>query len=58
MKKTLRDRLEGSVAAELWVSGKMLLRSCVYLCLRTQHYNKQTEFHTLKLCSAILGFYF
>ena len=31
MKKTLRDRLEGSVAAKLWASGKMLLQSCVYV---------------------------
>ena len=31
MKKTSRDRLEGSVAAELWASGKMLSRSCVYV---------------------------
>ena len=31
MKKTLRDRLEGSVAAEVWASGKILSRSCVYV---------------------------
>lgn len=49
MEKTLRDRLEGTVAETEWYD---VFYEIVFIHVYAR------EFHTLMLCSCILGFYF